>query len=140
MKTNFRFLAAAVVAIAAMVVVLGLDWSGDPGDVAEVQRGEKPATPPLDSLAGSRPRSAEQPGRSRAAELGDPDKIGACPKAHSPVVRRGLDSSGQPTWWHADGSMTVRVRQGYTAPDGQRRMIGRIVVVRPAEARPDPDK
>jgi len=73
-------------------------------------------------------------------KLDDSAGIGPCPKSHSPVVRQGLDSSGQPTWWHADGSMTVRVKQGYTAPNGQRQVIPRIVVVRPAPSVASPKK
>ena len=140
MKTKSLFLSAVVLATAVVVAVARFDWSGYPGEASAVLSVEKPATAPSDSLAAARPRTLGRQTPSGAVENGDPDHIGACPKTHSPVVRRGLDSSGQPTWWHADGSMTVRVRQGYTALDGQRRMIARIVVVRPAETRPDPDK
>jgi hypothetical protein len=28
--------------------------------------------------------------------------------ADSPVVRRGIDTDGWPTWWHADGTLTKR--------------------------------
>ena len=140
MKTNSLFLVGVVLAAAVVVAVACFDWSGYPAASSAVQPVEKPATAPADSLAVARPHTDGRSTPSRAVENGDPDHIGACPKTHSPVVRRGLDSSGQPTWWHADGSMTVRVSQGYTALDGERRMIGRIVVVRPAEARPDPDK
>ncbi len=140
MKTKFLFLLGVVLATAVVVAVARFDGSGYPGEASAVLSVEKPATAPSDSLAVARPRTDGRPTPSRAVENEDPDHIGACPKTHSPVVRRGLDSSGQPTWWHADGSMTVRVSQGYTGLDGQRRMIARIVVVRPAETRPDPDK
>jgi hypothetical protein len=88
------------------------------------------APPPADPSPPTVPASASIP---------DPDGVGPCPLAHSPVLRRGFDSSGQPTWWHEDGSMTVRVMQGYTSLTGERSTVPRIVVVRPAAQRADPD-
>jgi len=131
---------AVALALTLTTLAWGLAASGG-GDVVA----EAPGLPPQETPApvSERPPGrlvADAEGRSAPAAEADPDGVGACPKRHSPVVRKGLDSSGQPTWWHADGSMTVRVKQGYTSPDGQRQTIARVVVVTPARAYPDPDK
>lgn len=135
MKTSFRLLVGAAVAVLVIALVASLDLSSRGAELSDppgtdVSQALSPHTPPMEK---STPPASDQP-------LADPHGIGECPKQHSPVLRRGLDSSGQPTWWHADGSTTTRVKQGYTTPEGEPRLIARIVIIRPAEALPDPAK
>ncbi|MCA8955434.1 MAG: hypothetical protein KDC87_05135 [Planctomycetes bacterium] len=88
-----------------------------------------PGSSGVRSVALSRPVSLSQ----GAAEVPDPDHVGPCPKDHSPVVWRGLDSNGQPMWRHADGSMTVRAKQDYTHTDGKHYVLPRVVTVFPTD-------
>ncbi len=77
--------------------------------------------------------------RREVRELPDPDGVGTCPKNHSPVTWRGLDSNRQPMWRHEDGSITVRVVQDYTHTDGKLYRIPRVVVAHPAKTVRAPD-
>ena len=135
MKPASRLLLGTASATALIALVSIPDFSHGPEAPSESARLEQTNSP----LPSAAPGSVSTPSASKPS-LPDPDQIGSCPKDHSPVLRRGLDSSGQPTWWHADGSMTMRIKQGYTTPDGERRQIARIVLIRPAKALPDPAK
>ena len=100
----------------------------------EDPRGDRPE----DSAPAQPPPIRVAPQPTSEADLPDPDGVGPCPSDHdSTIVRRGFDSSKQPTWWHVDGSMTLLVRQSRISPDGETVFSDNIVRVTPAEAVPD---
>ena len=143
MQFHIRFQVMALIGIGVTAAILIGDVAVGPDSAeSDALPGQVGSSAPNQLLTPSSQEPAtslEQP-ILPVCKLDDSAGIGPCPKNHSPVVRQGLDSSGQPTWWHADGSMTVRVKQGYTAPDGQRQVIARIVVVRPAPSAAGPKK
>lgn len=143
MQQRVRFQMMLLISVAVIAVLAFENVAVAPGQLDSGSQSE-PVGASVRHLIPEEPREASAE-RLRepvlpVCKLEDSAGIGPCPKTHSPVVRQGLDSSGQPTWWHADGSMTVRVKQGYTALDGQRQLIPRIVVVRPAPSASVPKK
>ena len=100
-----------------------------------------PASAPL-SAAASAPEtdapemraSAPVPDPSKVAD--DRDDVGPCPPPYAsiPVVRSGRDAQGRPTWWHEDGSCTMRVVQ-VAHQDGETYEIPAVVHLRPLPRR-----
>lgn len=93
----------------------------------------RPAEQIAPNLRGAERVAASAPAAD--AGLPDPDGIGPLPKAagtvSSPVVRRGRDADGWPTWWHADGSLTKQVEQTLREPDGTPHRVPSVVRMRP---------
>lgn len=128
--------------LAAGLIAGVLAWGGPApkDDVRSPQTRSSASSAAAAGIAGTRQQSTGVPVLPVTVPLratlpppapADPDRIGSCPKQHSPVVWQGL-LDGRPTWKHRDGSITQRARQKITTQEGEVLEVPVIVSMRPA--------
>lgn len=126
--------------MAAALVAGALAWGGaqsetnapiDPLDT--VQPAVQPAVHPSNAPVPVALQATVRRPVKRQPVAADPDRIGPCPKRHSPVIWQGMED-GRPTWKHKDGSITQRAQQRVSTDAGEVLQVPVIVSMRPAEA------